>query len=379
MGPPSLLKNAQRTSVALLIIAGGLSPAEAAIEGAAITIGISEDAKKQFAAQLHKSMSEGFPTVDYFVRRGASFLEIFPRLMQDRSDYLEALANEKPLGSSGVGFNVSFPALDIRIVNNSSKPLLLTRATLAVSESLVDTTPLLFLNSFPEMFEFGIDNEGWGPVEQCRIQFNLNSTEQNRVPEVFTFDRTFSRFESGLTVRLDEELQRSGIPKEYVTGWRDVRKHKEWYMEETQIERAEKLRAMLPEAFREKGAPLSGVITYSWRNAKGQIEQRRNPFFCRILLDPPEYGANGPMTGKYEAMLRSQGRNYEVAVPISQSVPKNGVTRFALRIGAPSSSNHLLALKLQSTGGETLDSEQISFKVLLPRSSAKAARAEDRK
>lgn len=382
MGHPSLLKNAQRTSVALLIIAGGLWPAGAAVEGVAITIGISVEAKKQFAAQVNKNMSEILPTVDYFARRGTSLLEIFPRLMlsqrqgQQRYDYFEALANEKPLQSGIQEYNVSFPALDIRIVNNSAKPLLLTRATLVVSNSFVDTTPLLFLEAAPDMFEFGIDNEGWGPVEQCRIQFNLDSIKQNRVPELFTFDRTFGRFESHLAVRLDEELQRSGIPKQYVTALRDVVKIKEWYSDEKQTERVRRLKATLPGAFREEEvARLSGVITYSWRNAKGQIEQRRNPLFCDIDLVPPERGAPFALTGKYEAMLRGQGNHYDVTVPISQTVPKGGVTRFALRIGAPSSSNHRLTLKLQSTGGETLESEPISLSALVPRASAVEARS----
>jgi hypothetical protein len=376
-------KCALRTFVGLLTIAQALSPTDAAVDGAAITIGISEEAQKQFAAEIEKSDDPaGFGTIEYFTRRSSSLLEVIPRVPEtrqgERYDYLEGLATEKPLSVSagGCGYHVSFPALDVRIVNNSSKPLLLTRATLALNESSVDTTPLLFVNSAPSMFEFGVYNEGWGAIEECRIQFNLDYIRQDRVPEVFTFDRKFGRFEDDLTVRVDEELQRVGIPRQYITGMRDF--------SNLTTAKLEKLQAALPARLREakgaeRGVWLSGVITYSWRDGKGQMRQRRNPLFCEILLELPEYGAPGPIAGKYEAMLRSKGRDYEVTVPISQSVPKGGVTRFALRVGAPQSSFHDMKLKLQSTTGEIIESEQFKLTVLLPRSCAVQARVEDRK
>jgi hypothetical protein len=84
------------------------------------------------------------------------------------------------------------------------------------------------------------------------------------------------------------------------------------------------------------------------------------------------------ISGKYEAMLRRDGENYVVRLPISQHVARGGVSRFVIRLGVPCTSTHRFSFELKTTGNDSIVSEPITLNALLPRRAVEALRRSDR-
>jgi hypothetical protein len=123
-------------------------------------------------------------------------------------------------------------------------------------------------------------------------------------------------------------------------------------------------------------AHLAGLLSYSWRDQAGAIKEHSVRFRVVVQLVYLSSGGPGPVTGRYETMLRPSGHNYLLRLPISQRVDPRTTTRFLVRLGLPRTSQHHFNLQLRTTRGETVESEPIVLDGLLPPAAAEQLKEE---
>ena len=382
----------------------------ASLEGVGLTVGVDPQ------TNLFKEVETNDPMIKYSAKT-ANEIIISPKLLyyhpitsenpRDLRDYLEVLAKGGPIEpmSPGGEFNLSFPGLDVKLVNNSSRPLHFSESIVDVASSHLDATPLpILLSDYDQLLYFELHEEGWSPIESCRINFSVSPKEWTREPETYRFEKQFGAFDKSIIVDVSDEIRQSGAPAAYIAKAVEYQKlQAALAVEERKLSDAGvenptedkgykamenqgpsdvdllKLEKKLGGPFSRKGeAYLAGTIYYSWRAPDGQVKEAKTRFRTAVLTRPPEgLGAAGPVSGEYETMLKKDGENYQLRVPISQSVQPGGVSRFIVKLGAPCSSLHKLTLKLVTTAGDTVESKPIALNVLLPRSAVDALREND--
>jgi hypothetical protein len=125
-------------------------------------------------------------------------------------DYLTALSHGGSLETEFVpGFNVNFPAFDLKVVNNTKQTLFFSETLIDVVSSKLDPTPLLFV-AVADPLHFSFFNDGWAPIETCSVRFSIKDSPWKKRPETYAFERNFGRFAETLDVDVSPELERVG-------------------------------------------------------------------------------------------------------------------------------------------------------------------------
>lgn len=299
-----------------------------------------------------------------------------------------------PIGSS-TEMNVKFPALDVKLVNNGKKTVHFSSAVVKVVRSAPDPTPLpMVLGGDARVQCMDVVNEGWETIDSLKLEFGFSITMPKAIPpETLPYQRTFQRVKEYLRVDLIDELSKAGVTPEVTAAAKTYWASKEAVRameakvndqskldsdpayqkaQENEIDTYESMRKLDPKLagpFR-KSCWIHGRMTVSWKDG-GETKTKTYPFYSDIAIFPPEgLGAAGPVAGKYEAMLRESGENYELPVDISRIVKPGGTDRFTLTLGIPRTSKHELKLELRTTEGESISSGPVTIDGLLPRTAA---------
>lgn len=370
-------------------------------------VGISVSASSGIPAGLKKDEwvgpdSEEFPKLAYAGQSKEGKLLLTPTLLLSRdgkkkTDLLEPYRSGKeiyPFGCS-TEMNLSFPALDVKLVNNGKQAIHFTSAVLKVAKSSPDPTPLpMVLGGYDQVQGFDVVNEGWDMIDTLRLDFTFTpDVPKGPPPESLPYQRTFQRVKEQLRVDLTDELGKAGVAPELTAAAKsylaakaavtamelksdDLQKleTEPAYMkaQEDEMKISERMSALDPKLagpFR-KACFIHGRMTLTWKDG-GEVKTRTFPFHSDILMFPPDgLGAPGPVAGKYEAMLRESGENYELPIDVSRIVKAGGVDRFVVTLGLPRTSKHELTLELHTTEGETLSTGPVAIEGLLPRTAA---------
>jgi hypothetical protein len=346
--------------------------------------------------------SEEFAKLDYIGTSQEGRLTLRPQICFRSSrgkpvDYLELLRKGGPLSpeSSHSEVNFRFPALDVKLVNNTKQTVHLSAAVLKVAMSAADPTPLPYLSSgYSQVQCFDFCNEGWDVIDRVQFDFALVPNEpKGPLPETLPFHRTFQRVKESVRISLSDELTKAGVAAEltaagktYLAAEAQVEaliekagdstkldESPEFQSAEKTLENADdamtKIDPKLAGPF-EKTCWLHGRMTLTWKDGT-EVRTQAVTFRTDILIFPPDgLGAVGPVSGRYEAMLRDSGVNYELPLDISRDVKAGGIDRFIVTLGIPRTSKHELTLQLKTDTGETLTSMPISIQGLLPRTTA---------
>jgi len=370
-------------------------------------VGLSLSASSGIPAGLTKEEwsgpdSEEFPKLDYAGTTKDGCLLLRPRLTFRSKgtkpvDYLEVLRAGGPLtpAITSSDINFSFPALDVKLVNNGKKSVHFSSAVLKVAKSAADPTPMPFLFSgYSQVQCFDFMNEGWDVIDSVQFDFTLvPDMPKGPPPAELPFHRTFQRVKEHVRVPLTDELTKAGVAPELtnagkayiqaeavVDGLLKKADSSSNLDENPEFQKAEKAVADMSEAMMklspkfagkfEKNCWAHGRLTLTWKDG-GEVRTQTLTFQTDILIFPPDgLGAAGPVCGKYETMLRESGENYELPIDVSRIVKAGGVDRFVLTLGLPRTTLHELTLELKTTEGETLSSGPVAIEGLLPRSSA---------
>ena len=370
-------------------------------------IGLSLSASSGIPAGLTKAEwsgadSEEFPRLDYTGITKDGHLLLRPKLTfrskgSKPIDCLEVLRAGGPLtpGICNSDINLSFPALDVKLVNNRKQAVHFSSAVLKVVKSAPDPTPLPFLFSgYSQVQCFDFTNDGWDLIDRVQFDFTLTPSQPKGPPPAeLPFHRTFQRVKEHVRVSLTDELTKAGVAPELTAAGKaylqaeaavdsilgkadsstNIDENPEFQKAEAVVSEAgEAMMKMSPKLAGkfEKSCWAHGRMTLTWKDG-GEVRTQTITFQTDILIFPPDgLGAAGPVSGKYEAMLRESGENYELPIDISRMVKAGGIDRFVVTLGLPRTSRHELSLELRTTAGETLSSGPVFIEGLLPRLSA---------
>lgn len=332
--------------------------------------------------------------VDYHGNSNAGTLRIEPRLMYNRPwrsrpdlDYLALLNRGGPIFSIGDPDWIfpTFPALDLKVVNNRHKSIVFREILVQVARSEPDLTPLpLIIDEFSPLFTFFIDNQGWGPIESGSLEISVAPQPFDSPPARFQSRKKFGRFTKRHRVDLSREFLEAGL------GARYVKKVQEWYALRDRLDRegartprslieaSEAVRAEV-EALADResrhgrfhdGGHFYATLTYHWRDYRGTRQSHTVGLRGTVSLFPGNGGGVAEIAAEYETMLRREGEDYTRRIPVSLPVRGGEVGRFLLRLGVPCTSRHRLRLQLRTIAGESLESQPIEMRTLLLRAQA---------
>ncbi len=380
-----------------------------ALDGVGVHVSAGSGVPKGVKADAWKEREHN--AIFYSGKDEAGKLTITPTLEcplegKKKGNYLKVLAGDgplEPIGDSG-DYDITFPALDVKVVNNSKQALHLSEVRMAVEESKPDLTPLpLIFSGYSQVQHIDITNDGWGRIEKADFEFDLVGTKPKGTPGTdLPFKRTLYRIEKPVTLSLNAEFEKKGVPKELtdlaakcftldkqqmdllLTAEESGKEPPEDQIAKLEAESGEVMSAMLkfaqaPQLGPFKGKPdgiggnffecwLSGWMTYTWME-DGTEKSHRIALRAPVLILPPDgLGAAGPVEGKYEAMLQESGQNYALKVPVSQVVKPGGTTRFTVTLGVPKSSRHRFKLTLATTDAKEIDAGLVDLQALLPKS-----------
>lgn len=387
-----------------MIAISGTTQAEQ-IPGVGVKLAVSTAKPK--LAEGDDEPDGSFPKIGYRGETADGVLNILPKLTHGEKDKdymaeLKASGPIAPLTFGGPQYDLFFPAIDVRVVNNSKAALHISRVDLKIAGSKPDPEPLpLIFGGYSEVQHVVLFNEGWGKIEKADFEFDLVSKEPKGKPNgELPFKRTLQRITKSADLSLHEELEKKGVSHELVAAAKEYRecelKARELEETTTDFEALEKngtyteleeKRGKLSEkifTMAEKGCGpfwkgkdesdqpniicwLHGWMTLSWLDGT-ETKSMKLAVICPVLVIPPDgLGAVGPVSGSYETMLAREGKDYTLQVPVSHIVKPGGITRFDVTLGIPETSRHEFSISLVTTDGKTIDGGKVKLAGLLPR------------
>jgi hypothetical protein len=277
------------------------------------------------------------------------------RLITATSPYLDGLrAREvrRPVLFFRTLFKWEPLTLDFKILNTSSETQLFTAVEFRVRSSTIDPTPIPMVRSGFKG-KFWIENDGWGSMNECRADFNL-------------LVNGLTGEQANLYFAQRERFDHTSLCESARSG-------------DTYVDISKTALATDTTKFKDGIAWVAGILRYSFRDASGKVIGEGIPFLVSVQLkDGTHLGMPLGPSFSYDASLRSDGRDYVVSVPISQSLKPGEADRFLVRVSVDKSSIHDLSIILRYNNKEvSVGDTEIKF--LMPRSLAAYVRQPERK
>lgn len=315
-----------------------------------------------------------------------------------RDPYLDLLRSGGRLTSPSFWYtpwlsSFKWPALDVKLVNNSDQTLVFHEAILVVNESRLDPRPVPIIKETGYDMSVPLINVGWGPMIDTTLRFELAPAEDAdpvtsefvwQVDDIDTLRQkgSMARFfaDSGVDCEMLERLQirggdgnwhyispTSGIGEPVPADDAPISSFAGLFAGLHRISEQEygKLRRRALGPFVEGGAVMRGTLEYSQNDANGSQSRQANPFVAHVSFGPPALGAPMPPSWTYNMKLRSESSDYAVVKPISQTLKSGEGDRFLLNLSADRSSFHELSLKLIYNDGATLTSGRVSLELFV--------------
>lgn len=287
-----------------------------------------------------------------------------------------------PLINFGEVFFVGFPSLDFKVVNNSHQTIFITKIILRISDSYLDTLPLIYVEAdWANLCHFRIVNEGWGNVKNMTLNFRLQDyREKPDFIQPFPYTRTNINFKEDVNIDLFEELSDLGIDGKTLVYFYNKLKETDAspYLTDEEFECARL--AQGPYAGKDvwgkdelfnSNIPteiyVTGTMSFTGVSYDKQDKQFSIKFIAYVPISFPELGAPGVVTGEYDAFLDVNRKDYEITIPVSQYLKSGDIDRFTLRLGALKSSMHELSAALVLSDGNEVLSKNIKLSLLVPR------------
>ncbi|HUF62068.1 MAG TPA: hypothetical protein VMN36_08330 [Verrucomicrobiales bacterium] len=298
-----------------------------------------------------------------------------------------------PVGISDAdsfGFEVSvFPVfLEIRLFNPSAIPLSIVSAEIEGEESHPDLEPLLVVEdagSHAGSVLCAVLNLKDSQVDSCEISYNLQPLKEKPGYGDYRFKETLPPFRKKVEFSIAKAVDSLGIDSEAIsmidafeTEWNvegeDYDYEKRSAQEELIRERVRKgLGSFAKHAGGEDGSlvldvRVVGEMTAGWTDHLGNPASRtvKVNFLKTLCSLWPEYGAGGPVAGKFDVTLPVSAKNYATPFPYRKTVAANGAERFTLRMVSGSSSRHAFRIRLTAADGTRIVSQPCKLTYLVP-------------
>ena len=280
----------------------------------------SEDQGEDIANYIFRS-----DTVIYSLKKKADTIFITPN-----SKLLDLLSRNQPVQQFDYLLcKMCFPELDIKFTNNSNEAIFLNKITLQV-EGSVPNNDAIFI-PWSGLGDVSFVNVGWGSAKDIFIDFSTSS----KLP---AWDKPFEErviYKTWDTVEvktLQDEIYRNlvkkGVDEQYLKeggfniGSSDTIKEKE--------KKGEFI----------YGAYVYGTITFSDQTHQNKVQKFEN--FMALAAWPG--GAVEDFSSKHTTELKVSGENYDISIPLSNSLKPKGFERMALGFSSAQSSSHCFYL-----------------------------------
>lgn len=250
--------------------------------------------------------------------------------------YLEKYRQGGPVAGveDALPFAWHYPNLAVRITNPSRRDLVPTRATLQVSESRLDESPLLVV--LKETENLWLENEGWGEVIDPVVHFRITPAEEIEAPQV------------------DREPMKTSRPVFCPVETRQM-----WKL---------RLDNDVPASLEEKeNVRVAGFLEY------GPAERRQSVRFATLVRLQPAAQHAVPPAFQHHVLLEA-GKTQIHSISLSEHVISPGETElFYLRIGSDRTATYRLRLTVYADGERAIGRQELELNVFVPRSQAARA------
>jgi hypothetical protein len=263
-------------------------------------------------------------------------------LIVPNSKLLSLLENNQPIRDfSGEIFAVNLPELDLKFTNNSNDAIFFNQLTVDVNKSTPINSAVFIPTSGDD--DVSLINAGWGQAENVSVDFSTSSQPPSWLGS-FDTHVEYSHWPSTEVKSLKEEIYRNLIQKgvdehflrdgEFHDGSRDTNVLRERF--------GDKAREFL------KGAFVYGTISFEDQNKIKSTQK----FESYISLGLWPGGGLEAISSKFNTELKPEGKDYQVAVPMSNSLKPKSFDRIALTLAASQSSTHVFSLIFHYDGQE---------------------------
>jgi len=328
-------------------------------------------------------------TLSYVSRSSPGSIKIGPKM-----SYLDRFANANiidPVAYFWNPFRCQFPSLDVVLINNTPKTLVLTGATLEVKSSKPDFSPVLVIPSNTWGMNLVIKNEGWGKITNAVLHCNLLPTGvQGYTPDPSidhieigsTFSHTFELgdFAESATLNLRDAVGRIGVDVDAIdkAGFRHQTLFVMNAMQNGQNVKMAQHMGRFPNTETDKAwAPfpdgyvvVAGKIEFESVDKAGEPSNYSLPIRARVFLFNIRLDQPMPPSYQYSAELEHTGEDYEVPIKLCQSLKSGEADRLAIRIACAQSAVHKLIIRWNFAGGLSSRSFPIELHHFVPRTFA---------
>lgn len=270
-------------------------------------------------------VSTGDDTVSYVLKGSQDTIIVYPT-----SKLINQIASNDIVDGfvldDDIGLDINMPQFDFKFTNNSSDAIFLTQILLTVDKSVPNNNALLVPCG---MWNFSIYNFGWGDAKNIKVDFSTTSDKliwDNPFEEHIELSVLKSATDTSLGTLVENNLIRKGVSSKFFNGDFSLN------LEDTE-DRA--IGKKLAGDFID-GATVYGKITYSDANNINK-EQR---FKVGFDVNREGYGAGMDLSNQYNTALKATGDNYQLAIPISNTLKPKDFERFSLIFASTQSSSH---------------------------------------
>jgi hypothetical protein len=281
------------------------------------------------------------------------------RLVIEPHDYyLDAIRSGGPLtsmkSSSGMWPGFAWPALDVKVTNNTARTVFFYEAQFRVSASRTDPRPipLVFTGHSGESayrMDLPLDNLGWGPMDDCVFRFHL---EHINDPVPLTGEFAWPRDGDG---RSDD---RTPLIAAMAEAGVDISRY-----ESARIRYLPGGECALGPFT--NGVVASGILEYTQTEPDGTRTRQHHAVRALIEFGDPLELSHAPASRAYQVKLRPDGQDYSVLVPISQTLAAGAADRFLFVLAAERASLHDFTLTLGYNDAEQLDCGHITVELFI--------------
>jgi hypothetical protein len=342
-------------------------------------------------------------TYDYSVAPN-ELIKIFPvfpyKQAMDKGEEMEGLSYW------WIPFEYEFPALSLKVVNNTANTLLLSEVVVDIMSSNVNLSPILYVNDVYYYGSLSIGNEGWGKVidPQLSVCFFIpgheNKFEEAKSKKIALDDFT-EGFALNITNHVDDSLKQQIFECSSKIQWACVGPMCTSLSSDLECadpgnnELCKQLTAKMPEdnikslleevnQFLDEGEkkytekdiifkrrcrdyPLdvAGVLSYT---DEQDGKEKKFRFRTRVYLGEPGVGAPAPPTFFYDLYLEAGKSDYSIRLPISQVIKSGESDHFVIDVASNKSTSFDLKITVFDTKKRPVKTSNLSIDMIVPRS-----------
>ncbi len=271
---------------------------------------------------------------------------------------------EMALATEGV-----FPvALDVRIFNPTKEKLEIRHAEVVVEQSFVDREPILMLRdgSSGGGVTCVLENLSANHVEDCQVAFNIQPPDAEPRFDRFQFEEKIEPFYQRGMLSLARAMKTLGMDADAVAA-----------LEKGGIDQEAFLRRMQNgglgpfSKFAKSWSAYSLIaaeVRITWTDHLGAKKTKRVKFhFKKCLYLFAEMSAGEAPSGKYDLLLKNEGKDYVVPFNYKRTIAPGGNSRFTLQVASDVSTYQNFRIRLATARGQEIISPRCRMHFLVPR------------